>query len=266
MLAFNFPAHLWSLIGPQPNYVVEVGSDRAAARRVLLSDQSVNSQAPFALSRPRPGVALIRIASFDPRLRDEFRLFLDQAFADISAKGTNRLLIDIRDNPGGAHDVSDLLVARLIDRPVSPTSRLTARITEANHEVSPASDLGAVVTIPFEEPIAPAAAGQVFKGDVLVLLSENTYSQAIVFAATLRDHGIARLVGEKTGGAANQTGQISITNLSNTGLQALAPLYIIYRASGDAGREGLAPDIALPHDAARPVQMVEMLLDRLDLR
>ena len=262
VLAFNFPGHLWALVGPQPGYVIEVGPDRTASRRIVLGATSVSPAAPFSYSKPRAGVALLRVASFDPSLRDQFRLFLDRSFADIAANGADTLLIDIRDNPGGAHDVSDLLVARLIDRPVSPTSRLTARITEANREVSPTSDLGTVVTVPFEEPIAPAQAAPVFSDDVFVLLSENTYSQAIVFAATLRDHGIARLVGETTGGAANQTGQISMTNLANTGLQALAPLYIIYRSSGDESREGLRPDIALPHDPARPEQMVDMLLER----
>lgn len=262
VLAFNFPGHLWTLVGPQLDYVVEVGPDRTASRRVVLGAQSANPAAPFGFSKPRAGVALLRVASFDPSLRDQFRLFLDRTFADIAANGADTLLIDIRDNPGGAHDVSDLLVARLIDRPVSPTSRLTARITEVNREVSLTSDLGTVVTVPFEEPIMPTQAAPAYRGDIFVLLSENTYSQAIVFAATLRDHGIARLVGEPTGGAANQTGQISITDLANTGLQALAPLYIIYRPSGDESREGLRPDIALPHDPARPEQMVEMLLER----
>ena len=270
VLAFNFPAYLWTLEGPQQAYRVEIVGRDGAGRTVTLvspgATPTTSAVSPFTFSVPRPGTALIRVPSFDPQLRESFARFLETSFARIEREGLATLLIDIRDNPGGAHDTSDLLVSYLVDRAVSPASRLTARITADNREISPGSGIGSVVTVPFDEPIAPRAAGRAYRGQVFVLISEDTYSQAIVFAATVKDHGLGRLAGETTGGAANQTGQITPVPLAHTGLQALAPLYLIYRPSGDAGRDGLRPDIAIPHDPARPELMVRSLLRRIEPR
>jgi C-terminal processing protease CtpA/Prc len=261
VLAFNFPGHLWTLIGPQENYIVDVSGRDGTGRRVTLpsSTEAVAAE-NFALAVPRPGVAVMRIPSFDPSLREPFARFVEESFARIQREQLNTLLIDIRDNPGGAHDVSDLLVSRLTDRAVASASRLTARITEDNRDVSAGAPIGSVVTVPHDEQIEPYSGQLPYRGRVFVLVSANTYSQAIVFAATLQDHGLARLVGEPTGGAANQTGQITLHPLSHTGLQTLAPLYIIYRPSGDDGRAGLQPDILLPHDPADPDAMISRLL------
>jgi hypothetical protein len=269
VLAFNFPAYLWTMSGPELEFSVEViGGDGAVRiQRLARPDASpAPGGSPFAFTVPHRGVALLRVPSFDPQLRDSFAQFLEASFARIERDRLDTLLIDIRDNPGGAHDTSDLLISYLTDRPVSPASRLTARITANNRDISPQAVPGSVVTVPFDEPIAPRRQGRAYRGRVFVLISEDSYSQAIVFAATVRDHRLGSLVGETTGGAANQTGQITPMPLPQTSLQALAPLYIIYRPNGEVGREGLRPDIALPHDQARPESMVQCLLDQLESR
>lgn len=262
VLAFNFPAHLWTLEGPASAYRIHVMDRRGATRDVLLGTAPIALSSPAApsLSFVKPGIALMRVPSFDPGLRTDFAGFLNKSIAEIEAAGATTLLIDIRDNPGGAHDVSDQLVAWLTRRPVSSTSYLTARITPDNREISPEAPIGSVVTVPFDEPIAPRSDGRIFEGDVYVLLSEDTYSQAIVFAATIKDHGLGKLVGETTGGSANQTGQITLHALTHSELQALAPLYIIYRPSGDRARHGLEPDIRLPHDPTQPDATIDQLL------
>jgi len=261
VLAFNFPAYLWTAMGPAESYLVEMVDAKGGHREVRLPDAASGSDiASPSLSFPQPGIALMRVPSFDPSLRGMFATFLDESIAEIAARGATTLLIDIRDNPGGAHDVSDQLIAWLTDRPVSPTSALTARITADNKDVDPDAAIGSVVTVAFDEPIAPRADGKRFGGNVYVLVSEDSYSQAIVFATTIKDHGLGKLVGEQTGGAANQTGQITLHPLTHTGMQALAPLYVIYRASGDRTRAGLAPDIPLAHDPAAPGAMIDRLL------
>jgi C-terminal processing protease CtpA/Prc len=207
---------------------------------------------------------MLRIASFDPGLKDAFALFLRSSFAQLDEEDTDTLLIDIRDNPGGAHDVSDQLVGYLTDKDIPAASTLLARITAENRELAPNVDVGSVVRVPFDEPIASHAPRAPFDGDVYVLVSQDTYSQAIVFAAALQDARIARVVGEVTSGNANQTGQITIAPLANTSLQALAPLYVIYRPSGDTAMTGLRPDIPLAHDPLAPELMVEATLRAIE--
>ncbi|MDH5824955.1 S41 family peptidase [Luteimonas sp. RD2P54] len=273
VLAFNFPGYLWTVLGPQRAYCV--GIEHEGRTRHLLfagaAGEGPGSEAgrdapPFGFSMPAEGVALLRVGSFHPGLKEAFATFLAESFAAIEANGAATLLLDIRDNPGGAHDTSDQLVAYLVDKPVPSASALLARITSGNREIAPQAETGSIVRVPFPEPIAPRPAGAAFKGEVYVLLSQDTYSQAIVFAATLRDAGIARLAGETTGGNANQTGQITLVPLPRTGLQALAPLYVIYRPNGDATMAGLRPDIAIPHDPLAPDRMVASLLELLGKR
>jgi hypothetical protein len=262
VLTVNFPSLLWTVSGPQQHYDLGV-RDRDGRIRLVQAPEPLPAAGlakPFGLTWPAPDIALLRVATFDPALKTQFETFLDQAFDEILARRARVLLVDVRDNPGGAHDLSDQIVARLTDRPVSPASRLIARITADNRDIEPKAEVGAVVTARFDELIVPAAPDRRFGGRTYVLVSQDTYSQAIVFSVTLKDHGLATVVGEVTGGNANQTGQITLNPLPHTGLQVLAPLYVIYRPSGNRQAGGLQPDIPLPHDPIQPDIMVSTLM------
>lgn len=271
VLAFNFGAHFWTLYGPQESYRVSLrGADGVRRTAALTGDlapppvPAARAAAAYAFRVLSPGVGLLRVATFDPALRAEFARFLDETFEAVEAMRLTTLIIDVRDNPGGAHDLSDLLAARLTVTPIPTASKLTARITADNRDLAPGAAVGEVVSIPFDEMIVPDATRPPFGGDVHLLVNQDTYSQAIVFAATLQDHGLASVVGEVTGGNANITGQITLTPLSNTRLQVLAPLYIIYRPNGDERPGGLQPDTLVPDDRSRPELMIETLTGSLD--
>ena len=266
VLTYNFASLLWTLHGARSGYEVRTVDSESRTRvfRLGANDGGGGPLDParaISLQRPGPGVAVLRVRSFDPSLKTPFAAFVESTFARLKTEGVRTLCIDVRDNPGGAHDLSDLIVARLARRPAATASRLVARITEANREVSPGAAIGSVVTTPWNGAVTPQSPG--FEGRTYVLVSRDTYSQAIVFATTLKDHGLATVVGETTGGNANQTGQITPRPLTHTRLQALAPVYVIYRPSGDERPGGLAPDIPLPHDPSRPEAMVDALLRRI---
>lgn len=267
VLSYNFPAYYWALAGPQESISVEVLSKAGDARNVALAARhSANEEvpeSPYEFTRPRTGVALLRIASFAPELAEEFAAFLQQSFDAIDAERRDILLIDIRDNPGGAHDVSDQLIGYLTDREIAATSSLTARVTPDNQDIAPGAKIGSVVTTPFREPIPRTISRSPYKGRVYLLVSEDSYSQAIVFAVTIKDHRLGQIVGERTAGNANQTGQVTFTPLANTRLPVAAPHYIIYRPSGDTSAGGLEPDIPLAHDPLDPDRMIDELLDQI---
>lgn len=189
--------------------------------------------------------AVLSIPSFARDREEEFAAFLNQAFAKITKHGSKSLRIDISQNGGGAHDLSDRLMAYLTSEPYAATSAITARITPENQALVLGSTLGDVVTVPFADPVTPPQdLANRFVGDVTIKLGAKTYSQAIVFAATAQDTGLAQLSGMVPQAPANQTGQVQTFTLPNTGFTVRAPIYIIFRASGDKGRDPLKLDIS----------------------
>jgi hypothetical protein len=71
-----------------------------------------------------------------------------------------------------------------------------------------------------------------------VLIDELTYSAAILFATTMQDHGLARLVGRPTGGHANQTGNMMPTRLRHSGFTVFIATRDFIRPSGDTHGQG----------------------------
>ncbi|MEO1044442.1 MAG: S41 family peptidase [Pseudomonadota bacterium] len=198
--------------------------------------------ADYAL-RWQGNTAILDIPSFARDREEAFARFLPSAFAEIATRNAASLVIDLRKNGGGAHDLSDRLMAYLTDKPFASTSAVTARITAANQALIPGSTIGDVVSVPFSETVTPPETlADRFTGDVSILIGPQTYSQAIVFAASAQDNAVARLVGAPTQSPANQTGQVQTHKLGHSGFTVRAPIYIIYRLSGDRSRKPLMPD------------------------
>ena len=267
LMARRFPQYFWITYGGYDRYVVRVRGEQGV-RTVALEDASAAASGStnlFAYKKLSDEVGYLNVTTFVIDHKDEFEAFLEGAFAEIAEDGVGTLVIDLRENGGGARDLSDLLAAYLTDKPYSALSRVTARITEANiGRLPPGAEFGAVVTLPFQQPVTPPEElPNRFNGEVYALIGNLTYSQAIVFAATLQDHEIATIAGEETEGPANQSGQVQAHELPNTGLQALAPIYIFTRASGDTSRRGVIPDIAIKNDPLDAMASVNALLARM---
>ena len=247
-----FQQYFWIAFGGFDSYVSRVRRD---GRIVTVYAKTPDENSPstvddvFVFEQLGDGIGYLNVKSFDIVYKDQFAQFTADSFAEIKNTGVQSLIIDLRENGGGAHDVSDLLMNYLTDQPFSSISGITARITAENVTRIPGASVGDVVSIPFQLTITPDAENPLrFEGKTFALVGALTYSQAIAFATTLQDFKIATLAGEKTEGPANQSGQVQSYYLPNTGLQALAPIYIFIRANGDTGREGVVPEILIEHD------------------
>lgn len=270
LIGQKFALLFWAIYGGFEEYrvVLRNPDDTVSSQLLPVATHEGFAQDPphdlFQYRRLDQKTALLRIPSFDIALRDRFLAFLEQSFAQIAADKITRLLIDIRENGGGARDLSDPLLSYLTDARYTPTSKVKARITAENAARVPGSQPGQVIDLPFPQWMEPTARPWRFAGETYVLISARTYSQAIVFATIVQDFDIGTLVGEETAGLANQTGQVTKTSLPHTGLSAQAPIYIFYRAKPRAGESGVVSDIALPSDPRQPETMIHELLNRLD--
>lgn len=267
VLGRYFSQYFWIAYGGFETYAVRInknGRTRTLTLKAGANSEPQEGETLFTYERIDSATGYLNVTTFEIEHKERFEDFLETAFAQIQQDGVTRLIIDLRENGGGARDLSDLLMAYLTDKPYSAISRVKARVTPENVKRIPGAKIGDVVSLPFKQPVSPPEAYPMrFDGDVYALIGGITYSQAIVFAATLQDYGIATLAGEKTQGPANQTGQVQKHTLANTTLEALAPIYIFTRASGDTSRQGVVPDFEIANDPLDPMESVHLLLAKI---
>ena len=106
-----------------------------------------------------------------------------------------------------------------------------------------------------------------WRGPVYILMDRNTASSAEMFAALLRDGGVARLVGTPTDGAGcGNIGEMHFIDLPHAALRVQAPNCVRQRADGSNEVEGLKPDISLdggPGDGPAKQALKLIATDRL---
>lgn len=263
VLSLKFAEALWALTGDQSVHVVTVQRGDAQIPGIRLdANQSAagTAAAPFELQF-REEIAVLVVDTFSRSYQSEFDLFLTDAFEAIADQDADTLIIDLRNNGGGARDLSDRLMIHLTSQRYTPISAVTARITPENQALVPGSELGQVISTPFAQWVQPPEAlPHRFEGEVVILIGPGTYSQAVVFSATAQDFGVARLAGLPTEGAANQSGQVQRFILPNSGLTVQSPIYVFTRASGEQGREPLRPDLEVQGEGEA---QLAALIDRL---
>ena len=200
------------------------------------------------VSWPQPDLAFLKVPTFDV---DEdpstFERAVEAAFATIRARNPAGLVIDVRGNTGGQSDAGAAIIRQFLTQPVVQVSRARERLNEDNNGLlgyrgTPGEmlefDLG-------DKAIEPVAPGLRFRGPVIVLIDELTYSAGILFATSMQDHRLALLAGAATGGFANQTGNMMPSKLPNTGFTGFIATREFVRPNGDVRQHQVMPDIAL---------------------
>lgn len=213
---------------------------------------------PGAFYNAEPGAA-------DPYDNRAFRRFIDEAFEGFLRAGADRLIVDLRDNPGGDSAFSDLMLGWFADRPWRFASafriKASPQAMESNRRrLETATGAAAEVTRRFAEAYAGARPGQLvdfpiqpgeprtgprFTGRVFVLVNRNSFSNAVAVAATIQDYRFGTILGEETSDLATTYGAMETFTLPRTGITVGFPKAHIVRPNGDLTPRGVVPDIAI---------------------
>lgn len=193
---------------------------------------------------------------------DGFRAFIDEAFTALANSGAGNLLIDLRGNGGGDVSFSNLLVARIADRPFAFASRYAVRAGELtkmawSDREGPAETLSGRIargiadaetgaTFEVALPLVPPAETGRFEGRVWVLVNRHSYSNAAVVAAQIQDYGFGILMGEPTADLATTYGAVESFTLPHSEALVYYPKAYMVRPSGDETAAGVRPDVPLP--------------------
>lgn len=157
--------------------------------RAAFESTSVNAK----LADGDPKTAIVQITNFDLTTPTQFKAAVN-AYLDA---GVERFVFDVRNNPGG--DLQSIkavlsyflqkndLILSSIDRDGRVTRSYVAAPTSLTGEYASCN-------------VAESEIGMYADLDMVVLCNQNTASAAEVFTATLRDYGLAKIVGETTFG------------------------------------------------------------------
>ena len=256
--------------------------DRAARLAARLPAPPKGDALPQWTYARRGAAALITMPSwglYDSKW--DWRAWLDARFADMARDRVTGLVLDIRANEGGI-DCGDAILERLIDRPLAPDPlRRLVRYRSIAADLRPPLDTWDSSFFDlgkdskpydrrfYELPAADSGGSNVivprgrFAGKVAILTSATNSSATFQFAQRARQHRLATLVGEETGG--NQRGinggAFFFVRLPDSGLEFDLPLIGTFadRPRPDAG---ITPDVPVAVTAAAIAAERDEALDR----
>lgn len=182
---------------------------------------------------PRPDVGYLRLPDFGVDVPS----FLHAVLESWNQQGVDRVVLDLRDNPGGFVDVATLVASEflpdgLVLRSESPTESLDYPVQE-----------GGVAT---------------FGPDLSVVVNAGSASASEILAGVLQERGRATIVGEPTFG--KNTVQIGFPLRNDGELRVTVARWITPEGESVAGR-GVVPDVPVevPPDAT-PSEIVDLVL------
>ncbi len=286
LMEMRFPALLWQLRGARVGFDVVIRksdgkqkTERVLARsrkdaEILAKNQPVGLELDWNRREARMldnAVAYLRPGPFynndegasDPWDNTAFVRFIDASFKTFNDAGAKRLLIDLRDNPGGDNSFSDVMLSWFASKPFRFCSdfriKVSAAATASNAKRLPQAPAGTMshllaaayakhapgYTFSFPLPLAQPRQDGVFDGEVFMLINRHSYSNTANVAALAQDYGFARIIGEETSDLATTYGAMEQFELSRTGITVGFPKAHIIRISGDLQARGVVPDIVI---------------------
>jgi C-terminal processing protease CtpA/Prc len=207
-------------------------------------------------------IAVMKIHQFggfvDAERKKTLKEFYQDSFGAMNNKGTKTLIIDLRDNGGGADELGMLLLSYLLDKPFKYYDDLVVNSLEFSFQehTNRAKPLSAeqferqpsgkyrMVKHPnwgIKQPSQPT-----FRGKLLILINGNSFSTTSEFLSHAHFHKRATFVGEESAGGyyGNASGFTFLLTLPNTKIRIGLPVVTYHMAvSGNkAAAHGIMPD------------------------
>lgn len=214
MLNYSGFPYLYSWVyGESDDYSVEYKSSNETIKsRILSADFIKNSQClnfkgkvdtNLRLEHRPNNISILTIGSFHSkelmRTGEDFPGFLAASFKELKTKKVEKLIIDLRNNPGGDDVYGSLLYSYLTDKPFQ---------------------------FPIGDKVQLQGPGeQNFQGEVIFIINGVSFSTASNFAAIAKSNERGVFVGEETAGAyyGGSAGETFSTVLPNSHIRITIP-------------------------------------------
>ena len=280
----NFPIYLWARFELEKPYditfVTESGTEKSiklegiSAERYREMKDSImgKSELNWDLTFPRKGFGLLTINTFRGDLKQEFREFVKDSFREIHRREPEYLAIDLRNNGGGSTVLSDFLYGFVSAVPFRTFAEVRVKYSKPVMEKTTIFNpitlfrvtvLGDRTIVHKNDYSPPPERKHRFTGKLFVLTGPGTFSTAADFAATIKDVGAGKIVGEETGGLASSYGDVFSLELPNSGLDLGVSYKYFLRTGGFDNGRGVVPDIEIETDRVERVEGADPVLSGL---
>lgn len=228
---------------------------------------------PWTLTREDDGIARLTMPTWGLyNSTFDWKSWLAGVMDDLTASGARGLIVDLRGNEGGS-DCGDTILARLIagDLPL-PRDPSWVRYRKAPEALLPHLDTwdrsfldwGDQAVASDERPgffrlvrdgdgtggTVIRAEGQRFAGPVAVICDASNSSATFSFCRTVKDNGLATLIGQTTGGNRRgiNGGAFAFLRLPTSGIEVDLPLIAGFPLTPQPDA-AILPDLAVPTTA-----------------
>lgn len=263
--------YYWKLHGAPSSYTVSYDGKNLdvpgskARPEALIGSKIADFDRVFSFELLGQRAALMTIKHFMWPDEQQFFAFTAAAFARMRDAGITKLIIDVRENPGGNDSMwKHGLLPYIATRPYRHTSSYVKKVIPGRGSAS--EKVGDIIRGIHENWDQPQPDNPLrFSGRVYVLVGGLTYSSAVIFSNVMQDFKFGQLVG--TGGYARtrQSGGTQNRTLPNTGLNLGLPRMILDRPAGKDAPSMVQPDIMLPDDPFNRRALIDALLRHLEL-
>ncbi|MEL6557462.1 MAG: S41 family peptidase [Bacteroidota bacterium] len=210
--------------------------------------------------------ALLTIKTFTGGKSDKYYSFLKKSFKKINGSGIKNLIIDLRDNGGGADDYGIELVTYLADSDFNYFDRIEVTEHYAGQSDRVKSENGRHYW-PDHPGLAKWSPNEDrFQGNVYVLTNGISFSTTADVASVLYDNQWATFIGQETGGGAygNTSGHSTTIRLPNSKITVDLPYWKYFTAlqkEYPQGR-GVIPDYIIIPTLKQFIDGVDVEMDK----
>ena len=187
-------------------------------------------------------VGIVSITQFDLTTPVQFKECMDK----LIDQGCNKFVFDVRNNPGG--DLASLVavVSTLLEK---DDVILTTKDSSGKVETTKVKTVNYSASSGYSTcNVTNSDIGKYKDYEFVVLTDENSASAAELFTANLRDHGLAKVVGNKTYGKGSVQSIVDLSAYGSEyygGLRLTTKLYFPPCGVGYDGGVGIEPDYSV---------------------
>jgi hypothetical protein len=200
---------------------------------------------------------------------ENYENFYKSTFSELKEKGIKHLIIDIRDNGGGHTLITAWLEQYIFHQPHRETDSLIVKVSNELIATGKVKDkLGHIEDVEAGKTYTIMSGLRQLKelpsrynGKTYLLTNNGTFSAAQGFASAYKCYGQGLIIGEETGGATINFGDVHIFELPNSGLKIMTSWEQAFSSCGIDDQRGVIPDFIVENSIEDYINQTDRVLE-----